>query len=185
MSDKTTQSDVLPGDELARIRNKGEAPIVAKATSRDRGIGPFKRLVLRGATVIDGTGAPPIGPTDIVVENDRIISLKKVAGNLADAGQPAGRRRSRDRLPRQMGDAGLHRLPRPCRRRLSLGQRLGAAGRLCLQALAGARRHHGARDGLDERPGLDARPEASARRRTRSRRRACSPTPTSRPSTTC
>ncbi len=63
MSDKTTQSEVLPGDELARIRNKGEAPIVAKATSRDRGIGPFKRLALRSATVIDGTGAPPIGPS--------------------------------------------------------------------------------------------------------------------------
>ena len=55
------------------------------ATQRDRGIGPFKRLVLRGATVIDGTGAPPIGPTDIVVENDRITFLKKVTGNLATA----------------------------------------------------------------------------------------------------
>ena len=40
--------------------------------------GPFKRLVLRGATVIDGTGAPPIGPTDIVVENNRITLMKKV-----------------------------------------------------------------------------------------------------------
>ncbi|MEN3350725.1 MAG: hypothetical protein V7632_4360, partial [Bradyrhizobium sp.] len=63
------KSDTLPGDELARIRNKGEVPIVAKATTRDRGIGPFKRLALRSATVIDGTGAPPIGPVDIIVED--------------------------------------------------------------------------------------------------------------------
>ncbi|HEY0570727.1 MAG TPA: amidohydrolase family protein, partial [Enterovirga sp.] len=35
--------------------------------------------------VIDGTGAPPIGPTDIVVENGRITLLKKVTGNLATA----------------------------------------------------------------------------------------------------
>jgi hypothetical protein len=42
------------------------------------GEGPFKRLVIRGATLIDGTGAPPIGPVDIVVENDRITSITSV-----------------------------------------------------------------------------------------------------------
>src|SRR5262249_60442075 len=72
------KAEVLPGEEMARIRNKGEVSVVAKATSRDRGIGPFKRLALRSATVIDGTGAPPIGPIDIIVENGRIVSLKKV-----------------------------------------------------------------------------------------------------------
>jgi imidazolonepropionase len=78
-----TQGDVLPGDELAAERaNAGQPPIVG-ATSRDRGLGPFPRLVLRNATMIDGTGAPPIGPTDIVVENGRITLLKKVTGNLA------------------------------------------------------------------------------------------------------
>ncbi len=45
------------------------------ATGRDRGAGPFKRLVLRGATIIDGTGAPPWGPVDVVVENERIVAL--------------------------------------------------------------------------------------------------------------
>ena len=74
------KTEVPPGDELARIRNKGEVPVVAKATSRDRGVGPFKRLALRSATVIDGTGAPPIGPIDIIVENGRIVGLKKVTG---------------------------------------------------------------------------------------------------------
>lgn len=40
------------------------------------GDGPFARLVLRGATVIDGTGAPPMGPMDIVIENDRIVEVR-------------------------------------------------------------------------------------------------------------
>src|SRR5262249_61304745 len=83
------KAEVLPGEEMARIRNKGEVAIVAKATSRDRGIGPFKRLALRAATVIDGTGAPPIGPIDIIVENGRIVSLKKVIGYGAGPREPA------------------------------------------------------------------------------------------------
>jgi imidazolonepropionase-like amidohydrolase len=44
----------------------------------DEGEGPFKRLVIRGATVIDGTGAPPIGPVDIVIEGNRIVDVKVV-----------------------------------------------------------------------------------------------------------
>ncbi len=31
------------------------------------GEGPFDRMVIRGITVIDGTGAPPRGPMDVVV----------------------------------------------------------------------------------------------------------------------
>src|SRR5262245_38458631 len=42
------------------------------------GEGPFERLVIRGATMIDGAGAPPIGPVDIVVENNRIKEIKSV-----------------------------------------------------------------------------------------------------------
>jgi hypothetical protein len=37
---------------------------------RSEGEGPFKRLVIRGATVIDGSGAPPKGPVDIVIEGN-------------------------------------------------------------------------------------------------------------------
>ncbi len=42
------------------------------------GEGPFERLVLRGATLVDGTGAPPIGPVDIVIEGNRIVEIKIV-----------------------------------------------------------------------------------------------------------
>ncbi len=44
----------------------------------DEGEGPFDRLVIRGATIIDGTGAPPQGPVDIVIENNRIREIRSV-----------------------------------------------------------------------------------------------------------
>ena len=40
------------------------------------GAGPFKTLVIRGAILIDGTGAPPQGPVDIVVEGNRITAVR-------------------------------------------------------------------------------------------------------------
>jgi imidazolonepropionase-like amidohydrolase len=42
----------------------------------DEGKGPFKTLVIRGATLIDGTGGPPRGPVDIVVEGNRITAVR-------------------------------------------------------------------------------------------------------------
>jgi imidazolonepropionase-like amidohydrolase len=56
------------------------------------GEGPFDRLVIRGVTMIDGTGAPPMGPVDLVIENNRIrefrsVGYPKVA--IREAGRPA------------------------------------------------------------------------------------------------
>jgi imidazolonepropionase-like amidohydrolase len=42
------------------------------------GEGPFDRLVIRGVTVIDGTGAPPRGPMDVVVQQNRISEVSSV-----------------------------------------------------------------------------------------------------------
>ena len=42
------------------------------------GDGPFERMVIRGITVIDGTGAPPRGPMDVVVQNNRITEIVSV-----------------------------------------------------------------------------------------------------------
>jgi hypothetical protein len=42
------------------------------------GEGPFERLILRAVTLVDGTGAPPYGPVDIVVEGNRIVNLVSV-----------------------------------------------------------------------------------------------------------
>ena len=46
------------------------------------GEGPFPRLIVSGATLIDGTGAPPEGPVDIVIENNRITEI--IRGGSAD-----------------------------------------------------------------------------------------------------
>jgi imidazolonepropionase-like amidohydrolase len=48
------------------------------APDRHEGDGPFPRLVIRGATLIDGTGGPPRGPVDIVVENNRVAEIRDV-----------------------------------------------------------------------------------------------------------
>ena len=45
---------------------------------RTEGNGPYKRLILRGGYMIDGTGAPTQGPVDIVVENNKIIEIRVV-----------------------------------------------------------------------------------------------------------
>ena len=42
----------------------------------DEGKGPFKTLVIRGGMLIDGTGGPPRGPVDIVIEGNRIASVR-------------------------------------------------------------------------------------------------------------
>ncbi|MDT8449878.1 MAG: amidohydrolase family protein, partial [Wenzhouxiangellaceae bacterium] len=45
---------------------------------RARGEGPFDQLILRGGILVDGTGAPPIGPVDIVIEGDRIADIVRL-----------------------------------------------------------------------------------------------------------
>ncbi len=48
------------------------------APQREQGEGPFERLILRGVIMISGEGAPPQGPVDIVIENDRITRIQSV-----------------------------------------------------------------------------------------------------------
>jgi imidazolonepropionase-like amidohydrolase len=57
------------------------------------GEGPFSRLIIRGVTVIDGTGAPPMGPADVVIEGNRIASVSPVGYPkvpINPAGRPQG-----------------------------------------------------------------------------------------------
>lgn len=51
---------------------------VKPAPDRSRGEGPFDRLIIRGATLIDGTGGMPRGPVDIVIEENKIVDIKNV-----------------------------------------------------------------------------------------------------------
>jgi hypothetical protein len=51
---------------------------ILKAPDRQEGEGPWSQLIIRGATLINGTLAPPLGPVDIVVENNRIVQVQVV-----------------------------------------------------------------------------------------------------------
>ncbi|MFI5132764.1 MAG: amidohydrolase family protein [Chitinophagales bacterium] len=51
---------------------------IQKAPEKKEGEGPWPQLIIRGVILINGTGAPPIGPMDIVVENNRITQIVNV-----------------------------------------------------------------------------------------------------------
>jgi imidazolonepropionase-like amidohydrolase len=51
---------------------------IKKAPENNDGEGPWSQLIIRGVTLINGTGAPPFGPVDIVVEKNRIKQIAAV-----------------------------------------------------------------------------------------------------------
>lgn len=51
---------------------------VKKAPEKIEGQGPYDQLIIRGITLIDGTGAPPRGPVDIVVVKNKITKIQPV-----------------------------------------------------------------------------------------------------------
>ena len=63
---ETARTEQSPQDVLRPAPNRRS----------DEGRGPYKKFVIRGVTMIDGTGAPPIGPVDIVVEGNRIAAIR-------------------------------------------------------------------------------------------------------------
>ncbi len=63
---------------------------VKKAPEVKEGEGPFTQLIIRGITLIDGTGAPPTGPVDIVIKQNRIVQIEGV-GHPGVAINPARR----------------------------------------------------------------------------------------------
>jgi len=46
------------------------------ANAQDKQAGPYRSLVIRNITVIDGSGAPAFGPVDIVIKGNRIDNLQ-------------------------------------------------------------------------------------------------------------
>jgi imidazolonepropionase-like amidohydrolase len=83
--------------------------IVPQAPDRsaDEGQGPFDRLILRGATVVDGSGAPARGPMDIVIEGNRIAEIVSVGSAGAEIDE---QRRPRDAV-REIDAQGMYVLP--------------------------------------------------------------------------
>ncbi|MDA8871219.1 amidohydrolase family protein [Flavobacteriaceae bacterium] len=50
----------------------------AQEINSDAAEGPFSQLIIRGATLINGNGAPPIGPVDITIEDHTIVGIQVV-----------------------------------------------------------------------------------------------------------
>lgn len=63
---------------------------IAKAPERKEGMGPYTQLIIRGVTLINGTGAPPMGPVDIVIEQNCIVQIRTL-GNPDSKIDPAKR----------------------------------------------------------------------------------------------
>lgn len=51
---------------------------IQKAPEVKEGDGPYPQLIIRGVTLIDGTGSPPVGPVDIIVRQNRIERIVNV-----------------------------------------------------------------------------------------------------------
>jgi imidazolonepropionase-like amidohydrolase len=71
------------------------------------GAGPFRKMVIRGAMLIDGTGAPPRGPVDIVVEGNKITGILQ-AGT---PGLPLKAEREPRDFDREIDATGMYVLP--------------------------------------------------------------------------
>lgn len=71
------------------------------------GDGPFRRLVIRGAMLIDGSGAPPMGPVDIVVAGNRIESIR----GAGTPGLPLAPNRAPADADREIDATGMYVLP--------------------------------------------------------------------------
>jgi len=90
------QARVPAGEEFIRALERSGVEPAPAAPPRARGDGPFERLVIRGATLIDGTGAPAYGPVDIVIEGARIREVRNV-GVPGEPIDPEGRPAPGDR----------------------------------------------------------------------------------------
>ncbi len=82
---------------------------ITKAPERKEGLGPYTQLIIRGVTLINGTGAPPVGPVDIVIEQNRITEIRSL-GN-PDAKIDAARRPKLKEGGKEIDCQGMFALP--------------------------------------------------------------------------
>lgn len=100
----TAQQPQRPAAPPLRERDPLNA---APARRAGEGLGPFKSLVLRGAILVDGSGAPPVGPVDIIIENDRVAAIRS-AGT---PGVPLRPQRPPEKPDHEIDVTGMYVLP--------------------------------------------------------------------------
>lgn len=93
-------------DEAAQ-QQQGQQLVNAPNRRADEGKGPYKTLVIRGAMLIDGTGGPPRGPVDIVIENNRISRIQ----NAGTPGLPMRQNRQPRNADYEVDATGMYVLP--------------------------------------------------------------------------
>ena len=82
---------------------------IENAPNRNEGEGPYKQLIIRGVTLINGNGAPPIGPMDIEVRGNRITAVR----NAGYPGVPSNpeRRMKLEEGGQELNCEGMYLLP--------------------------------------------------------------------------
>nr|WP_085026435.1 amidohydrolase family protein [Ensifer aridi] len=73
----TEASTIKAGDEFAAMFQGSGLPALRPATEGRRGNTPGPYIKLVNARILDGTGAPPWGPADLIIEHGRITGLAK------------------------------------------------------------------------------------------------------------
>jgi imidazolonepropionase-like amidohydrolase len=89
------------------VAQGGESLKAAPNRRADEGKGPFKTLVIRGVMLIDGTGAPPQGPVDIVISGNRISSVR----GAGTPGVPLRANRAPQNPDHEIDGTGMHVMP--------------------------------------------------------------------------
>ena len=73
----------------------------------NEGRGPFKTLVIRGVMLIDGSGAPPAGPMDVVVSGNRITAVR----GAGTPGLPLRNNRGPQNAEHEIDGTGMYLMP--------------------------------------------------------------------------
>ena len=95
---------LLAGDRGLDARQGGLIP--APDRRAGEGAGPFPTLTIHNVMIIDGTGAPPYGPANVIVENNRIARI-------VNAGTPgvASKEQPPKPAPNAIDGTGMYLLP--------------------------------------------------------------------------
>ena len=78
LTQAASAQEQTPAQQEEQGQEQPRRVLPAPDRGADEGEGPFERLIIRGATMIDGTGAPPRSPVDIVIEGNRIVEVRGV-----------------------------------------------------------------------------------------------------------